>query len=123
METTAFAVAADVLGDRRQPGGLVAEQDEVGALRQLRARRDRLPADLVGERLGAIRQQIRAEHRLSPSPDERPGHVAAADEADHDWLKKPFSMSLARSSAEISTLRGVSMNTLSAIRCMPPSRA
>ena len=101
----------------------MAEQDEVGALRQLRARRDRLSPDLLGELLGAIRQQIRAEHRLSPSPDERPGHVAAADEADHDWLKKPFSMSLARSSAEISTLRGVSMNTLSAIRCMPPSRA
>ena len=40
-----------------------------------------------------------------------------------DWLKKPFSISRARSSAEISTLRGVSMNTLSAIRCMPPSSA
>ena len=42
---------------------------------------------------------------------------------DQDWLKKPFSISLARSSAETSTLRGVSRNTLSAIRCMPPSRA
>ena len=41
----------------------------------------------------------------------------------YDWLKKPFSMSSARSSAEISTLRGVSMKTLSAIRCMPPSSA
>jgi hypothetical protein len=40
-----------------------------------------------------------------------------------DWLKKPFSMSRARSSAETSTLRGVSRNTLSAIRCMPPSSA
>ncbi len=38
-------------------------------------------------------------------------------------MKKPFSISLARSSADISTLRGVSMNTLSAIRCMPPSSA
>jgi len=72
---------------------------------------------------GSLRQQVRAQHGLRPSSDERPGHVATADEADHDWLKKPFSMSRARSSAEISTLRGVSMNTLSAIRCMPPSRA
>ena len=40
-----------------------------------------------------------------------------------DWLKKPFSISRARSSAETSTLRGVSRNTLSAIRCMPPSSA
>jgi hypothetical protein len=39
------------------------------------------------------------------------------------WLKKPFSMIRARSSAETSTLRGVSRNTLSAIRCMPPSSA
>ena len=40
-----------------------------------------------------------------------------------DWLKKPFSISAARSSAETSTLRGVSRKTLSAIRCMPPSSA
>ena len=40
-----------------------------------------------------------------------------------DWLKKPFSISRARSSAETSTLRGVSRKTLSAIRCMPPSSA
>src|SRR4029077_3729761 len=40
-----------------------------------------------------------------------------------DCLKKPFSINLARSSAEISTLRGGGMKTLSAIRCMPPSSA
>ena len=40
-----------------------------------------------------------------------------------DWLKKPFSMSSAFSSAEICTLRGVSMKTLWAMRCMPPSSA
>ena len=38
-------------------------------------------------------------------------------------LKKPFSISRARSSAETSTLRGVSRKTLSAIRCIPPSSA
>ena len=41
----------------------------------------------------------------------------------YDWLKKPFSIRLARSSADTSTLRGVSRKTLSAIRCIPPSRA
>ena len=41
----------------------------------------------------------------------------------YDWLKKPFSINRARSSAETSTLRGVRRKTLSAIRCMPPSSA
>ncbi len=41
----------------------------------------------------------------------------------YDWLKKPLSMSRAFSSAETSTLRGVSRNIFSAIRCMPPSSA
>ena len=40
------------------------------------------------------------------------------------WLKKPPRSSMrARSSAETSTLRGVSRKTLSATRCMPPSSA
>ena len=43
--------------------------------------------------------------------------------AAQHWLKKPFSISRARSSEESSTLRGVSRKTLSAMRCMPPSRA
>ena len=51
------------------------------------------------------------------------GHRQMPEIARQDWLKKPFSISRARSSAEISTLRGVSMNTLSAMRCMPPSSA
>jgi len=42
---------------------------------------------------------------------------------DYDWLKKPFSISRARSSAETSTLRGVRRKTLSAMRCIPPSSA
>jgi hypothetical protein len=45
------------------------------------------------------------------------------DGGRYDWLKKPFSISCARSSAEIETLAGVSMKTLSAMRCMPPSSA
>ena len=51
------------------------------------------------------------------------GRRQAPAMARQDWLKKPFSINLARSSAEISTLRGVSMKTLSAILCMPPSSA
>ena len=43
---------------------------------------------------------------------------------NHAWLKKPPRSSMrARSSAETSTLRGVSRKTLSATRCMPPSSA
>ena len=51
------------------------------------------------------------------------GGIGGDAPAPSYWLKKPFSISCARSSAEISTLRGVSMKTLSAIRCMPPSSA
>ena len=50
------------------------------------------------------------------------GGTLPAEQA-YDWLKKPFSISRARSSAETSTLRGVRRKTLSAMRCMPPSRA
>src|SRR5206468_8839992 len=39
------------------------------------------------------------------------------------WLKKPRSSIRARSSADSSTSRGVRRKTLSAIRCIPPSRA
>src|SRR5918994_461707 len=40
------------------------------------------------------------------------------------WLKKPPRSSIrARSSADTSTLRGVNRKTLSATRCIPPSRA
>ena len=101
---------------------------------------ERLAADLLGERLRALRRRASVhEHGLAPAARERARHVARADEPDlhaavkrtgsaaqpppQDWLKKPFSISRARSSAEISTLRGVSMKTLSAIRCMPPSSA
>src|SRR5919109_2866160 len=44
--------------------------------------------------------------------------------ASYAWLKKPpRSSRRARSSAETSTFRGISRNTLSATRCMPPSSA
>ena len=123
METTAFASPPTSSATADSPAGLWQSRTKSARCASSALVATASPPTSSASCLGAIRQQIRAEHRLSPSPDERPGHVAAADEADHDWLKKPFSMSLARSSAEISTLRGVSMNTLSAIRCMPPSRA
>ena len=47
----------------------------------------------------------------------------AASDEPYDWLKKPFSTSRAFSSAETSTLRGVSRKVFSAIFCMPPSSA
>ena len=82
---------------------------------------------------------IEDENRLAPAacqraamfpPDEPDLHSWSMKERaraprcePQDWLKKPFSMSSARSSALICTLRGVSMKTLWAIRCMPPSSA
>ena len=75
---------------------------------------DRL-ADPAGER-----------RRHVPRSDKSELHGPAAywgEPARQDWLKKPFSISRARSSADTSTLRGVSRNTLSAIRCIPPSSA
>ena len=53
----------------------------------------------------------------------RRDQVAPVSDPGQLWLKKPFSISRARSSVESSTLRGVSRKTLSAIRCMPPSSA
>src|ERR687886_2094125 len=50
--------------------------------------------------------------------------VRAGPVASYAWLKKPpRSSRRARSSAETSTFRGVSRNTLSATRCMPPFSA
>ena len=102
---------------------------------------ERLAAHLRGQAARALGERVGAQQRPAPPARQRASHVAAADQTDlheisnmiatprgpdmapQDWLKKPFSMSRARSSAEISTLRGVSMKTLSAIRCMPPSSA
>ena len=113
----------------------MAEHDEIRALRDLGVGGERLAADLVGERRRALGDDIGARAPAGPTRARARGPCSRADEADLHaatlrrrpacqlWLKKPFSMSCARSSAEISTLRGVSMNTLSAIRCMPPSSA
>ena len=104
----------------------MAQHDDVGALRDLGAGADRLAAHLVGQRPGALGHDVGAQQGPAPPEREPSGHAPGTDEAELHcqlWLKKPFSMSCARSSAEISTLRGVSMNTLSAIRCMPPSSA
>ena len=127
IETTALACGADLGRHRRELRRLVAQDDDVGTLRDLGRGGQRLAADLLGQRLRALGHHVGAQQRPTPAEGEPPGHAPGADEADHHgsqlWLKKPFSMSSARSSAEISTLRGVSMKTLSAIRCMPPSRA
>src|SRR3954453_2229262 len=50
--------------------------------------------------------------------------LRGAQRVSYAWLKKPpRSSSCARCSADTSTFRGVRRNTLSATRCMPPSRA
>ena len=97
----------------------------------------RSPADLVGERLGAARARVGEQHPSRgaatrapiPGPPRRPcfpilrNRRSSVPRLDQDWLKKPFSTRRAFSSAETSTLAGVSMKVLSAIFCMPPSSA
>ena len=108
---------------------LVAEDDEIGLLREGRVGRERLAPQLVDERLGTAWQHVGGEDRTTPAPREAARHVPRTDESDLHarhcsrrrgraqlWLKKPFSINCARSSAEISTLRGVSMKTRSATR-------
>ena len=56
-------------------------------------------------------------------PRQDPRRRAGAARRPQDWLKKPFSTSRAFSSAETSTLRGVSRKVFSAIFCIPPSSA
>ena len=116
-----------------QLGGLVGEHDHVGALGQLAVAAQRLAAELRGQRgrppepesvhsTGSPQPRASAEAML-PEPMKPTCMRRSLRAAAQDWLKKPFSISRARSSAETSTLRGVSRNTLSAIRCIPPSSA
>ena len=118
-----------------RPRGLVGEDHDVRALGELAIARHGLASGRLGERRGPLGHGIGAEHRLAQPERQRPSHVPRTYESDghrakrllttggQDWLKKPFSIKRARSSAETSTLRGVSRNTLSAIRCIPPSSA
>ena len=119
-------------------GGLVAEDDE----RRRARRRSALDASASPPTSAASARARSASTSVhstgSPQPRASAPAMFRADAPDphearlrggetaaraQDWLKKPFSISCARSSAEISTLRGVSMKTLSAMRCMPPSSA
>ena len=63
-------------------GGLVGEDDEVGALGELAVGRDRLAAELGGQRRRAAGAGVGAQHRLAPAARERARHVPGADEAD-----------------------------------------
>ena len=83
-----------------------------------------LNSELVRARPRASAQPRASAPAMLPAPISPTITAGAAGASDAQlWLKKPFSSRRARSSAETSTLRGVSRNTLSAIRCMPPSSA
>ena len=56
-------------------------------------------------------------------PPQRSGETERVRGQRQLWLKKPFSTRRAFSSADTSTLRGVSRKVFSAIFCMPPSSA
>ena len=107
--------------DIAELGRLVAKHDQLGPLGHLGIRTEHLAPDLVDQRLRALgdgsatsigRFHPRASARaMLPAPISpiciraRLSGLRPAI-APQDWLKKPFSISLARSSAEISTLRG-----------------
>ena len=66
----------DFGGDVVQLRGLVAEHDEIGALRDFGVALERLAADLGDERLRALGERIGAEHWLLPASRKRARHVA-----------------------------------------------
>src|ERR671937_1572815 len=70
-------------------------------------------------RVDGVEEQTERGDLCAHQREVRPGSAAS-----YAWLKKPpRSSRRARSSAETSTFCGVSRNTLSATRCMPPFRA
>ena len=62
--------------------GLVAEHDQVGPLRHFGVRAERLAPDLADQRLRALTDGVRHEHRAVPPARERPRHVACAYQSD-----------------------------------------
>ena len=70
-------VRRDFARDVLQLRGLVAEHDEIGAPRHLGVVGQRLAADLLGQRSGALGQRVGAQQRPSPPARERASHVAA----------------------------------------------
>ena len=75
------------------------------------------PTIIGVKRMRAARGSQVVHWRVSPAYRDRRATPA------YDWLKKPFSTRRACSSAETSTLRGVSRKVLSATFCIPPSIA
>src|SRR3954449_13070172 len=105
--------------DPVQPGRVRQPQPARDDVREEHERVDgREDPDEVLRRGDRVREQAEGG---SPAHQ---GAVRRLPDVSYAWLKKPpRSIIRARSSAETSTLRGVSRNTLSAIRCIPPSRA
>ena len=134
-------MTSEFAGHVRELRRLVTKHDEIGAVGHFDVRVKCLAPQFAGQLLGASGPAIGDQHGVAPAACERTRHVASADQTDKHllksiaggnaptnptlqlWLKKPFSSNSARCSADTSTLRGVSRNTLSAIRCMPPSSA
>ena len=82
IETIALACGATSAATACELVGLVAQDDDVGALRDLGAGAERLAADLVGQRLRALGHDVGAQHRPTPAEREPSGHAPGADEAE-----------------------------------------
>ena len=80
-----LGAAAHLLGHLGKLVRLVAEDQQVGALRDLGVGGHRLAPGLGGEPLRRFRQRVAADDRHPPPPREGTPHVAAPDDADdHD---------------------------------------
>ena len=72
----------NLLRDSFELVGLVAEEHEIHALRELAVAVDTLAAKLVDQRLCAPRTSVGAEHGRTPATRNRARHVARAYESD-----------------------------------------
>ena len=77
-----LGVLADLRGDLAELRRLVAEDDEIGLLRERGVGRERLAAELVDERLGAAGQHVGGEDGSTPATRHPARHVPCPDESD-----------------------------------------
>jgi hypothetical protein len=90
--------AAHLLGDFLELRGLVAEDDQIGAVGERAVALDRLPAGLGRQLLRALGEDVGAQDGLAPSARQRAGHVPRSDKADH-----PVGQSTDRAGASLRT--------------------
>ena len=82
-----LGVPSELLGHLPELRGLVSEHDEVGAIGDRHVRLERLPSELIRERLRTARAAVGHEHRVAPAARECARHVASTDQSDLHIVK------------------------------------